>query len=433
MSTHVERSEESCNGVWKKKKTQVASGQLPLFEFSPDNLAQLGKHQPHINGKDDQFSRYIVYVDESGNHNLQSIDPQYPIFVLAFCVFHKRHYSEVIVPTLEKFKFNHFGHDQIVLHENEIRRRTGQFNIFRSRQHQLAFMSELTEIIEFSNFVLISATIDKRHLAKANPEDNAYHIAYTLTPDMMLRAAWTNTIARPSFSDISPRASVDREDLEVELGNPDLDPYEAMNFDLVFDWYYAEGSVFTLGAFYKDIDNYVVEVTSNNVPEYAGFDVTRPTNSTSASVMGVEANWLHNFVDGPMQGVLLGANLTVLDTELELLERTNETFALPEAAELTANAFVGYEKGAFSTRLSWTHRDKYLQEVGDDSRYDLYVKAHTQLDWTASYQFSKGFELVAEVTNITDEPLELYQGTPSYTLQFEEYGPTLALGFKGRF
>jgi len=124
MSTHVERSEESCNGVWKKKKTQVASGQLPLFEFSPDNLAKLGKHQPHINGKDDQFSRYIVYVDESGNHNLQSIDPQYPIFVLAFCVFHKRHYSEVIVPTLEKFKFNHFGHDQIVLHENEIRRRT---------------------------------------------------------------------------------------------------------------------------------------------------------------------------------------------------------------------------------------------------------------------------------------------------------------------
>ncbi|CUS48075.1 MAG: TonB-dependent receptor [Idiomarinaceae bacterium HL-53] len=259
------------------------------------------------------------------------------------------------------------------------------------------------------------------------------HIAYDLTYDMVLRAAWTNTIARPSFSDISPRASVDREDFEVELGNPDLDPYEAMNFDLVLDWYYAEGSVFTLGAFYKDIDNYVVEVTSNNVPEYDGFDVTRPTNSTTASVSGIEANWLHNVVQGSMQGLLVGANLTVLDTELELLERTNESFALPEAAELTANLFVGYERGPFSTRISWTHRDEYLNEVGDDARYDIYVKAHTQLDWTGSYKFNDQFQLVAEITNITDEPLELYQGSPNLTLQFEEYGPTIAVGFKGRF
>lgn len=34
-----------------------------------------------------------MYVDESGDHSLQSIDDNYPMFVLAFCVFHKRHYS----------------------------------------------------------------------------------------------------------------------------------------------------------------------------------------------------------------------------------------------------------------------------------------------------------------------------------------------------
>ena len=32
------------------------------------------------------FSDYIVYVDESGDHGLK-IAPLYPIFVLAFCVF----------------------------------------------------------------------------------------------------------------------------------------------------------------------------------------------------------------------------------------------------------------------------------------------------------------------------------------------------------
>ncbi len=60
--------------------------------------------------------------------------------MLAFCIFHKRHYSEAIVPSIEKFKFNYFGHDQIVLHENEIRKEKGDFNIFRSREQKQQFI-----------------------------------------------------------------------------------------------------------------------------------------------------------------------------------------------------------------------------------------------------------------------------------------------------
>ena len=41
-----------------------------------------------------RFSDYVVYVDESGDHSLERIDPDYPVFVLALCVFHKRHYAE---------------------------------------------------------------------------------------------------------------------------------------------------------------------------------------------------------------------------------------------------------------------------------------------------------------------------------------------------
>lgn len=151
--------------------------QLPLFEFDAENMKRLERHQSFAQVGESEYSKYIVYVDESGDHSLQSIDKQYPVFVLAFCVFYKRHYSEVIVPALEKFKFNHFGHDQVVLHENEIRRRTGMFNIFKSKTHQTAFMGELTQIIDFSNFVLISTTIDKRELKRLNTTENAYHIA----------------------------------------------------------------------------------------------------------------------------------------------------------------------------------------------------------------------------------------------------------------
>ncbi len=124
------------------------------------------------------FGQLIVYVDESGDHSLQSIDVQYPVFVLAFCVFHKRYYSETIVPALEKFKFSHFGHDQVVLHENEIRKEKGVFNIFRTRQEKSEFLGELTSIIDASQFTVIGCAIDKRALGGCvGNSANPYHIA----------------------------------------------------------------------------------------------------------------------------------------------------------------------------------------------------------------------------------------------------------------
>lgn len=78
------------------------------------------------------FSDFIVYVDESGDHGMQALDANYPMFVLAFCVFHKRHYCEKVIPALQKFKFNHMGHDLVGLHELEIRKEKGLSRTFLS-------------------------------------------------------------------------------------------------------------------------------------------------------------------------------------------------------------------------------------------------------------------------------------------------------------
>ncbi len=154
--------------------------ELPLFEtVGAEHSPGTAKAKRAVGeGLGDPFGKYIVYVDESGDHGMQSIDAQYPVFVLAFCVFHKGHYSQRVVPALETFKFKHFGHDQIVLHEQEIRKEKGVFRIFRSREHKEQFLGDLTSIIEESNFILISCVIDKRRL-QALPEksSNPYHIA----------------------------------------------------------------------------------------------------------------------------------------------------------------------------------------------------------------------------------------------------------------
>lgn len=124
------------------------------------------------------FSKYVVYVDESGDHSLKSIDTNYPVFVLAFCVFHKMHYTESVVPELQKFKFENFGHDLIILHENEINKEKGSFNIFKNKAHKNEFIESLTTIIDKSNFILICCVIDKNKLGTKTHDDiNPYHIA----------------------------------------------------------------------------------------------------------------------------------------------------------------------------------------------------------------------------------------------------------------
>lgn len=145
--------------------------QLPLFTDEPEAPAE-----PE-GASAGEFSRFIVYVDESGDHVLNAKDPSYPVFVLAFCVFYKTHYADRVVPALERFKFNRFGHDAVVLHEHEIRKELPPFK-FQNRSQRTRFLEELTGIIERSNFILIACAIDKLRLTSTVAADsNAYHVA----------------------------------------------------------------------------------------------------------------------------------------------------------------------------------------------------------------------------------------------------------------
>lgn len=151
--------------------------QYELFEFAPEATAAL---QSPPWAQKNRFGDWIVYVDESGDHSLVNVDSKYPVFVLAFCVFNKRHYSEKIIPAVEKFKFNYFGHDSVVLHENEIRKQKGAFAFLSHRALRERFVDQLSAIMNASNFVLIACVVDKRKLSKAESSSNPYDIALGL-------------------------------------------------------------------------------------------------------------------------------------------------------------------------------------------------------------------------------------------------------------
>ena len=124
------------------------------------------------------YGDYIIYVDESGDHTLTAIDRDYPVFVLDFCIFRKEHYANVVAPQVQAFKFAHFGHDIVVLHEHEIRKQKPPFVFLKSRTKREDFMGGLSRLIQNAQFTIVAAAIHKdqlarRYAAPANPYEMA--------------------------------------------------------------------------------------------------------------------------------------------------------------------------------------------------------------------------------------------------------------------
>ena len=124
------------------------------------------------------FSDYIVYVDESGDHGLVSIQEPYPIFVLSFCIFKKEEYRRTVVPEFLNLKFNFFGHDVVILHSHEIRKAYGQFKVLVNAPLRLQFIEAIDSALRTAPFTLVAAIIDKKKLREEySSPGNPYEIA----------------------------------------------------------------------------------------------------------------------------------------------------------------------------------------------------------------------------------------------------------------
>ena len=111
-----------------------------------------------------EFSDYIVFIDESGSPVLDPIDPDYPIFVLAFCVVHKDAYANLIQPSFKRLKFKYFGHDMVALHSHAIRKPRGDFAFLQNAPLRQAFLNDVSQLMADSDFTLIVHVIDKVRL-----------------------------------------------------------------------------------------------------------------------------------------------------------------------------------------------------------------------------------------------------------------------------
>ena len=124
------------------------------------------------------YSDYIVYVDESGDLGMGKIDPGYPVFALAFCIFKKTDYLQSVIPALNSLKSEFWGHCDVVLHERDIRKKvTGDWSILKDPQIRKVFMNNFSKLIKTNPFNLIACVIQKQKMTHHQKSENLYNLA----------------------------------------------------------------------------------------------------------------------------------------------------------------------------------------------------------------------------------------------------------------
>ncbi len=266
--------------------------------------------------------------------------------------------------------------------------------------------------------------------------ENAYtdvlpsvHLTYDVSESLKLRGAWSNTIGRPDYDDLAVFSEVEINDTgnqttaSINEGNPDLEPYRAMNFDLTAEYYIPNGGLAAVSGFYKRIDNPIYRFNSEerNVQDPFGdgrtFDRIRRTQERNAdlgTVLGLEATYQQpfTFLSAPFDGLGVNSNLTVTDSEVDVPSRDGE-FPFFEQADLVYNVIPYFQKAGFEARVAFNYRGDYLLGLSDTPLEDTYVDDRTTVDVNARYEFDGLLAqptLMVQIENVTDAPEVEYEG-----------------------
>ncbi|GHD00637.1 TonB-dependent receptor [Novosphingobium pokkalii] len=260
---------------------------------------------------------------------------------------------------------------------------------------------------------------------------------------LLLRGAVTTSIGRPNYPDLAPYVIADTSGTipAVSIGNADLQPYRAINYDAGVEYYPAPGAILSAGYFHKDIRNpiYSFGQTETGVTlggtYYPSAQVTQPINVDREQLSGVEFNVQYQFtrLPGLLAGFGISANYTHVWGDAHGVQVRDGAIPLAYQSRDVGNVQVFYEKYGLSARVAFNYRSAYLDTLGSSAATDQYTDGNAQLDVHVAYQIKPQFTVFGDATNLTDAPWRRYEGIKSQLIEREHYGSMVRGGVQVHF
>ena len=264
------------------------------------------------------------------------------------------------------------------------------------------------------------------------------HLEWKPLENLIVRAAWTNTIGRPDYGSLGGGETVNFDGSQPTLsrGNPGLQARESEGFDLSVEYYPTDGMI-SLALFTKDIKNEIFTLSSvENLDVGRGVEpvlVSTPRNAESAKINGVEfaIQQSFTFLPAPFDGFGFNGNVTWLDTEFTFLTSAGpRVTGLFQQPEITTNESIYYQRGPFEARVSHNYIGGQLETINDaNPNSDQYWKGRHLFDASLSWRFTDYLTVVVEGQNLSNTGRQEVTGPGrKYLQEWANYGRTYWVG-----
>lgn len=109
----------------------------------------------------------VMFLDESGDHNLSVIDLQYPLFVLGGVVMDRDYAEGELTEKLAVFKRELFGREDLILHTADITRNRNGFERLKDAGFRQQFYGRLNVLMSELRYSVVACAIHKdQHLSR---------------------------------------------------------------------------------------------------------------------------------------------------------------------------------------------------------------------------------------------------------------------------
>ena len=121
---------------------------------------------------------YYIFLDESGDHGLKNIDPDFPIFALCGVIMSENQYTSV-KDDFNEIKHHFWDDKKVIFHSRDIRKCEKEFKILLDVSVKAEFYSKLDSAIKNNEFTIISSVIKKKKFTKkyGKLKSDVYEIA----------------------------------------------------------------------------------------------------------------------------------------------------------------------------------------------------------------------------------------------------------------
>ncbi|MCX7984492.1 MAG: TonB-dependent receptor [Bacteroidetes bacterium] len=285
-----------------------------------------------------------------------------------------------------------------------------------------------------------------------------------------IRYAYTQTLARPDYHQLSPHYHMSYDRGNVWAGNPRLKPAQSYNHDVILSFHSNLIGLFTVGAFYKQVKNFAYSTQYQlyarptrpwmdsigtysdlgSPPKSGAWLYTFINNDKLAYVKGIEFELQSRFwfLPPPFDGIVFGANYSRINSEAwypwiiqktirpgvtTQIDSTRKGRLINQPNDI-GNAYIGFDYKGFSARLSFVYQGNSVSYIGSEPEQDGFTDDYFRVDFSMRQMLPiPGMQLFFDVNNINDRSNISRQITIKGFTSEKYYGMTANLGIRYLF